>query len=101
MGLDDTGSYSLWGAAKQIAGHIVQQMQPGDIFYLRRITNASYINQATIFRLELPQVPAVATKNPFDRMAKKRRKAVVFAIQKLKYQSPKSLLLGGLRILPH
>jgi hypothetical protein len=91
MGLDDTGSYRLWDAAKEIASNIVRQMAPGDIFYLRRITDASYINEATIFRLELPRNPAAVTDNPFDRMAKKHRKAVVFTIQRLKLQALKQI----------
>ena len=91
MGLDDTGSYRLWGAAKQIAGNIVRQMQPGDIFYLRRITDASYINEATVFRLELPQIPTATTDNPFDRVAKKRRKAAALKIRGLKIQALKQI----------
>jgi len=54
MAIDDTGSYSLWDQAKNIACGIIMQLDPGDIFYFRRITAASYTDDCTVFRLELP-----------------------------------------------
>ncbi|XPS87123.1 uncharacterized protein Dvar_51410 [Desulfosarcina variabilis str. Montpellier] len=84
MGLDDTGSYTLWEDAKKFAAMIVFQMVPGDIFYLRRITATSYSDDCTLFRLELPEAQVIESNNPYDRVAKKKRKIAAYRIHHLK-----------------
>ena len=87
MGIDDTGSYSLWDQAKNIAVQIVIQLEPGDVFYLRRITGASYADEVTIFRLELPRIDQSRPTNPFDRRAKSLRKVFATRVQHLKEEA--------------
>ena len=87
MGTDDTGSYKLWDQAKDIAGRIVMQLAPGDIFYFRKITAASYTDECTVFRLEIPRLKEADFDNPFDRKAKKIKKAFEFHVQNLKRQA--------------
>ena len=84
MGQDGSGSYELWDQAKQIAQQIITQLNPGDIFYLRTITQTSYTDDSTVFRLELPQLPDDENHNPFDRRQKLRRKVYVLRSQALK-----------------
>lgn len=74
MALDGTGSYKNWDKAKQIAIDIVIQLEPGDVFYLRKITDESYTDSCTLFRLELPMIEKSNMENPFDRKAKKKHK---------------------------
>ena len=84
MATDDTGSYRLWDQAKGIACGIIMQLEPGDIFYLRRITHESYTHQCSIFRLELPRMKETGSDNPFDRKAKRLRKAFALHVRALK-----------------
>ena len=91
FGLDDTGSYGLWENAKKIACDIVTQLRPGDIFYFRRITEASYTDECTVFRLELPLMAETGSKNPFDRKARQLEKAFELRIRALKYQAIQSI----------
>ena len=69
-GIDETGSYNLWNHAKISAAQIIQQLEPGDIFYCRRITDASYLDENTIFRLEISTQMASRNENIFDRKAR-------------------------------
>ncbi len=70
FGLDETGSYSFREKALSIARNIIGDLQPGDVFYLRRITDRSYHDSSSVFRL---QVPAVMDEpqNRFDPRARK------------------------------
>lgn len=74
MGIDDTGSYGLWNQAKDIATQIILQLQPGDIFYFRKIIASSYIDESSFFRLEIPKLKEKLSNNPFDRESKRVRK---------------------------
>jgi hypothetical protein len=87
FGIDETGSYKLWTQIKKTAIKIIQQLEPGDIFYFRRITDASYLDTCTIFRLELPLIEKSENANPFDRKTKKVRGAQVGRITSLKYEA--------------
>ena len=87
MGIDDTGSYDLWDRAKNIVSQIILQLQPRDIFYLRRITDESYIDECAIFRLEIPRAKKTGTHNPFDRKAKRMKKAFKLRVQAMKRQA--------------
>jgi len=91
MGIDDTGSYHLLDQAKHIASHFIMQLEPGDVFYLRRITDKSYSDSCNFFRLELPQTEVSAIKNPFDRKARKQRKALEHHTQALKREAIKKI----------
>jgi len=71
FGIDDTGSYGLWDQAKNIASRIVDQLQPGDIFNCRRITDSSYLDTCLILKLEMPLFEEQGNNNPFDRKAKR------------------------------
>jgi hypothetical protein len=87
MATDDTGSYRLWDQAKDIACRIIMQLEPGDIFYLRRITHESYTDQCSIFRLELPRMKETGSDNPFDRKARRLRNAFALHLRALKQEA--------------
>jgi hypothetical protein len=87
MGIDDTGSYELWDQAKNIACQIIWQLQPGDIFYLRRITAESYTDKCTVFRLEIPRMQKSLSDNPFDRKAKRQKRVFEIRITALKQEA--------------
>jgi len=77
MGMDATGSYAIWEQAKAIAIRVIYHLQPGDILYLRKITDKSYSHSCHVLRLELPGRDAPDHHNPFDRRAKRERKAAI------------------------
>jgi hypothetical protein len=87
LGIDETGSYKLWAQIKNTTISIIQQLKPGDVFYFRRITDASYLDTCTIFRLELPVIEESKNDNPFDRKAKNVRGAQVGRINSLKNEA--------------
>ena len=89
MAIDDTGSYRLWNQAKNITAQIINQTKPGDVFYLRKITGESYTDKSTLFRLELPKMPASSYENPFDRKAKKHKKLFEYRTKALKQKAIK------------
>ena len=91
LGIDETGSYRLWPQVKNIAAIIIQQLEPGDIFYFRRITDVSYLDSCTIFRLELPAIEEIKNDNPFDRKSKKRKSSQIIRINLLKKEALKRL----------
>ncbi len=70
FGLDETGSYSFRERAVSIAKSVIRDLKPGDIFYLRRITEKSYIDSCAVFRLELPKI-GNPPKNKFDKNSRK------------------------------
>lgn len=69
FGLDETGSYSFRNRAVAIANGVISNLQPGDVFYARRITDKSYTDSCAIFRLEIPKIGDPPT-NKFDRRAR-------------------------------
>ena len=69
FGLDETGSYSFREKAVSIGNSVVSTMEPGEVFYARRITANSYNDDCALFRLEIPRIgdpPA----NTFDKKAR-------------------------------
>ena len=41
LGIDETGSYGAWGQMKNMTTRIIENLRPGDILYVRRITDTS------------------------------------------------------------
>lgn len=68
FGIDETGSYDFRNKAISIAGRVISDLKPGDIFYVRRITDKSYDDSSAIFRLEIPEI-GNPPSNKFDRRA--------------------------------
>ena len=92
MGFDSTGSYHLFDKAKNIGIQIIRELKPEDIFYYRRIDGASYLDNCTIFRLELPPLPKNrGNENPFDRKSKNLHRLQVYQINSLKEEAIKRL----------
>jgi len=87
IGIDDTGSYDLWENAKKIVSQIVAELKPGDIIYLRTISDASYIDKNGIFRLEIPQIRSNKPENPFDRRAKRYQKVLAKQLYTIKKEA--------------
>lgn len=72
-GLDRTGSYALAAAGRrQVAEVILRFACPGDVWYVRWISNDSYSDRNAILTLRLPALPA-ASSNPFDRRSRLAR----------------------------
>jgi len=69
FGLDETGSYSFRKRAVDIAKSVIADLKPGDTFYLRQITDKSYLDSCSVFRLSVPDV-IEKPKNEFDRGAR-------------------------------
>jgi len=86
FGIDDTGSYGLWEKAKSIACQIVSQLQPGDMFNCRRITDSSYLDTCLIIKLEMPLIEP-ESNNPYDRKAKNLREQQLSWIRAIKGQA--------------
>lgn len=91
MAIDDTASYGLWNEAKNIACQIINQLKPGDLFYLRKITDESYSDGSFLFRLELPRLPESNYDNPFDQKAKKLKKLFEYRVLTLKAEAMKRI----------
>jgi hypothetical protein len=87
IGIDESGSYKLREQAKKLFARVISDLKPGDILYLRRINDSSYLDQCTIFRLELPALEKSKSNNPFDRKAKRLRKSQLFHINSLKKEA--------------
>jgi hypothetical protein len=87
IGIDESGSYKLREQAKKLIARVIKELESGDILYLRRINDSSYLDGCTIFRLELPVLQNPASENPFDRKAKRLRKAQLFHVNSLKNQA--------------
>ncbi len=92
IGIDESGSYKLREQAKKLIARVINELEPGDILYLRRINDSSYLNNCSIFRLELPVLQKPASENPFDRKAKRLRKAQIFHINSLKKEAIQRLI---------
>ncbi|MGV8080939.1 MAG: hypothetical protein AB2L22_12895 [Syntrophales bacterium] len=69
FGLDDTGSYGLRAKGVEVGNMILDGLKDGDVFYARRITDKSFHDSASIFRLEVPVVGNAPT-NRFNRVAR-------------------------------
>ena len=68
FGIDESGSYDFRNKAISIAGRVISDLKPGDVFYVRRITDKSYDDSSAIFRLEIPEI-GNPPDNKFDRKA--------------------------------
>ena len=66
FGLDETGSYNLRAKGVALACMVIDGLHGGDVFYVRRITDRSFHDSASVFRLEIPAV-GKAPQNRFDR----------------------------------
>jgi hypothetical protein len=91
IGIDESGSYKLREQAKKLIARVINELEPGDILYLRRINDLSYLDNCSIFRLELPALKRPKTNNPFDRKTKRLRKSQIFHINSLKKEAIKRL----------
>lgn len=69
VGLDKTGSYALADAGRAQVARLIHTARPGDKWFIRWIQERSYADNAILFTLSLPTVPAAPT-NPFDSRAK-------------------------------
>jgi hypothetical protein len=73
--IDATGSYNFVGEAlSKAAAEIERNAQPGDVWFFRWITNASYGDSTAVFTLRCPDLPEAPT-NPFDSNARRRWQA--------------------------
>ena len=79
LGLDESGSYNLRKQSLNMAKSIVSQMEGGDVLYVRRITEQSYLDEGSaVMRLELQPEPD-KSKNIFDRKARIKRRKILLA----------------------
>jgi hypothetical protein len=101
IGIDESGSYKLREQAKKLIARVINELEPGDILYLRRINDLSYLDNCTIFRLELPVLKTSKANNPFDRKAKRLRKAQIFHINSLKKEAIKRLADIKFKVAKH
>jgi len=70
--IDATGSYNFVGQAlSKAATEVERNAQPGDVWFFRWITNASYSDSTAVFALRCPDLPEAPT-NPFDSNARRR-----------------------------
>ena len=67
IGIDESGSYKLREQSKRLIARVINELEPGDILYLRRINDSSYLNNSSIFRLELPALQRHKANNPGPR----------------------------------
>jgi hypothetical protein len=73
--IDATGSYGFVGQAlDKAATEVERNAQPGDTWFFRWVTNASYSDAAAIFTLRCPDLPDAPT-NPFDANARRHWQA--------------------------
>jgi hypothetical protein len=73
--IDATGSYNFVGQAlNKAAAEVERNAQPGDVWFFRWVTNASYSDSAAIFTLRCPDL-LEAPANPFDSNARRHWQA--------------------------
>ncbi len=89
-GIDETGSYAFRAQAISIAAEIIRLLEPGDIFYVRRITEKSYDDRCAIFRLEIPRVMEQVS-NRFNKRARLRRRRMLRRVEQVKARAIKVL----------
>jgi len=87
-GIDETGSYAFRAQANSIARDIIKVLEPGDVLYVRRITEKSYNDSCAIFRLEIPAVVAPVS-NKFDKKARYRRRQMLRKVELIKARAAK------------
>lgn len=89
-GIDESGSYSLREKSIAVAGNILSELKGGDVFYVRRITDASYDDKCGIYRLEVPEI-GEPPKNKFDKRGRYEWQRRVNAVQALKGEASNAL----------
>ena len=87
-GIDETGSYAFRAQSISIAKDIIQALEPGDVLYIRRITEKSYDDKCAIFRLEIPAV-VDPVSNKFDKKARHRRLQMLRNVELIKMKAAK------------
>ncbi len=87
VAIDFSGSYKLLNQAKDMLCWIIEKLRPGDILYCRAITDSSYLDNCSIFRLEIPALKEYHDDNPFDRKSKNQRSRELFQINMMKKEA--------------
>jgi len=87
-GIDETGSYAFRAQSISIARDIIKDLEPGDVFYIRRITEKSYDDSCAIFRLEIPAV-VDQVRNKFDKKARYQRRRMLHNVELIKARAAK------------
>ena len=91
FGLDETGSYELRGQGVVILKGIVQQLQPEDVLYVRRIIDQSYVDQkCTVLRLAIPALPE-KPKNNFDMKSRTKWQQATQSCELLKAKASRAI----------
>mgnify|MGYP001812752900 CR=1 FL=1 len=101
IGIDESGSYKLREQAKKLIARVINELEPGDILYLRRINDSSYLDSSTLFRLELPALQRPKTNNPFDRKANRTRKFHTIHVNSLKKEAIQRLADIKFKVAKH
>ena len=101
IGIDESGSYKLREQVKRLIARVINELEPGDILYLRRINDSSYLDSCTIFRLELPVLRRPKVNNPFDRKTKRTRKTHIHHINSLKKEAIQRLFDISFKVAKH
>lgn len=89
-GIDETGSYSFRNKAIALGQGIIKGLDPGDVFYARRITDGSYKDDCNVLRLELPEV-GTPPQNKFDKRARHQWQRKLDMVTGLKVQASNAL----------
>ena len=91
FGLDETGSYELRRQGVVILKGIVQQLQPEDVLYVRRIIDQSYVDQkCTVLRLAIPALPE-KPKNNFDMKSRTKWQQATQSCELLKAKASRAI----------
>jgi hypothetical protein len=101
IGIDESGSYKLREQVKRLIARVINELEPGDILYLRRINDSSNLDQCTIYRLELPTLEKSKFDNPFDRKTKRLRKSHTVHIHSLKKEAIQRLIDIKFKVAKH
>lgn len=94
MGIDETGSYDFRMRALAVARNLIDELEPGDVLFVRLITHKSYSDSCAVLRLPIPQVPPMPA-NHMDLRAKNEARRQLAAILKLKARA--KAILDGLK----
>ena len=89
-GIDESGSYPFRLQSINIARNIIMNLKPGDILYLRWITDKSYDDSCSILRLEIPRVGGKVS-NKFNKKAHYRQQFLIMRGKLLKQKAIRML----------
>ena len=92
MGIDDTGSYKYFEDGKSLACKVVSQLEEGDVLYLRLISQESYTDSCSVFRLQLPTQIRNDDNNPFDRTKRRSIKQFKYNLKLIKAKAIKRIM---------